>query len=176
MSSNAAPQPAPAASRKALSVLFSSTFAFTVCFAVWTMFSVLGVPLKSELGLNETQFGLLIATPVLTGSLVRVPLGMLTDRFGGRIVFVLVLLVCVPPLYLMSYATTYAQFLVLALFVGLAGGTFSVGTPYVARWFAPERRGFAMGVFGAGNSGSALNMFVAPLVIGAFGWTMLPRA
>ncbi|MGB6242203.1 MAG: nitrate/nitrite transporter [Castellaniella sp.] len=163
------------ASRQALSVLFSSTFAFTICFAIWTMFSVLGVPLKAELSLNETQFGLLIATPVLTGSLIRVPLGMLTDRFGGRIVFFLVLLVCVPPLYLMAHATSYTQFLVLALFVGLAGGTFSVGTPYVARWFVPERRGFAMGVFGAGNSGSALNMFVAPLIIGAFGWTMLPK-
>ncbi|WP_323018770.1 nitrate/nitrite transporter [Castellaniella sp.] len=167
--------PSGSASRQALSVLFSSTFAFTVCFAIWTMFSVLGVPLKTELSLNETQFGLLIATPVLTGSLIRVPLGMLTDRFGGRIVFLLVLLVCVPPLYLMAYAETYTQFLVLALFVGLAGGTFSVGTPYVARWFVPERRGFAMGVFGAGNSGSALNMFVAPLIIGAFGWAMLPK-
>lgn len=165
----------PPASRAALSVLFSSTFAFTICFAVWTMFSVLGVPLKTELDLNETQFGLLIATPVLTGSLIRVPLGMLTDRFGGRLVFFLVLLVCVPPLYLMAYAATYTQFLVLALFVGLAGGTFSVGTPYVARWFPPQRRGFAMGVFGAGNSGSALNMFVAPLIIGAFGWAMLPQ-
>ncbi len=174
MSSNAAPRSAPV-SRQALSVLFSSTFAFTVCFAIWTMFSVLGVPLKTELSLNETQFGLLIATPVLTGALSRVPLGMLTDRFGGRPVFALVLLVCVPSLYLMSYATSYTQFLVLALFVGLAGGTFAVGTPYVARWFAPQRRGFAMGVFGAGNSGSALNMFVAPLIIGAFGWTMLPR-
>jgi NNP family nitrate/nitrite transporter-like MFS transporter len=173
MSSETASVPA---SRQALSVLFSSTFAFTICFAIWTMFSVLGVPLKAELSLNETQFGLLIATPVLTGSLVRVPLGMLTDRFGGRIVFFVVLLICVPPLYLMAHAQTYLQFLVLALFVGLAGGTFSVGTPYVARWFAPQRRGFAMGVFGAGNSGSALNMFVAPLIIGAFGWTMLPKA
>ncbi|WP_322995803.1 nitrate/nitrite transporter [Castellaniella sp.] len=163
------------ASRQALSVLFSSTFAFTICFAIWTMFSVLGVPLKAELSLSETQFGLLIATPVLTGSLIRVPLGMLTDRFGGRIVFLLVLLICILPLYMMAYATTYTQFLVLALFVGLAGGTFSVGTPYVARWFAPQRRGFAMGVFGAGNSGSALNMFVAPLIIGAFGWAMLPQ-
>ena len=75
----------------------------------------------------------------------------------------------------MAYAETYSQFLILALFVGLAGGTFSVGTPYVARWFASERRGFAMGIFGAGNSGSAVNMFVAPLIIGAFGWAMLPK-
>lgn len=166
----------PSLDQQAWSVLLSSTFAFMVCFAVWTMFSVLGIPLKAELNLNETQFGLLIATPVLTGSLVRVPLGILTDRYGGRIVFMLVMLVCVPPIYLMAYAHTYTQFLVLALFVGLAGGTFSVGTPYVARWFIPERRGFAMGVFGAGNSGSAVTMFIGPAIIGGFGWAMLPKA
>lgn len=176
MSSNIAPNPTPTTLHKALSVLFASTLGFTVCFAIWTMFSVLGVPLKAALNLNGTEFGLLIATPVLTGSLVRVPLGLLTDRFGGRIVFFLVMLICVPPLYLMAHATTFAQFLILGLFVGMAGGTFSVGTPYVARWFAPNRRGFAMGVFGVGNAGTALNMFIAPLIIAAFGWTMLPKA
>lgn len=176
MSSNITPNPTPSTLHKALSVLFVSTFGFTICFAVWTMFSVLGVPLKTALNLNGTEFGLLIATPVLTGSLVRVPLGLLTDRFGGRIVFFLVMLICVPPLYLMAHATTFAQFLMLGLFVGMAGGTFSVGTPYVARWFTPNRRGFAMGVFGMGNAGTALNMFIAPLIIAAFGWTMLPKA
>ncbi len=176
MSSRIAPGPMPSALRKPLSVLLASTFGFTICFAIWTMFSVLGVPLKTTLDLNGTQFGLLIATPVLTGSLVRVPLGLLTDRFGGRIVFFLVMLVCVPPLYLMAHATTFAQFLILGLFVGMAGGTFSVGTPYVARWFPSNRRGFAMGVFGMGNAGTALNMFIAPLIIAAFGWKMLPKA
>ncbi|MFP5430340.1 MAG: MFS transporter, partial [Gammaproteobacteria bacterium] len=86
-------------------VLGMSTFAFTVCFMVWMMFAILGVPVKALLGLNETQFGLLVATPVLTGSLIRLPLGMLTDRFGGRIVFFLLMLVCVVPIYLISHAT-----------------------------------------------------------------------
>ena len=114
-------------SQQQLSVLIMSTLAFTVCFAVWMMFAVIGIPIKAQLGLNETQFGMLIATPVLTGSLVRLPLGMWTDRFGGRIVFFLLMLACVLPLYLITYATAYWQFLVLGLFVGLAGGSFSVG-------------------------------------------------
>ncbi|GAB3411393.1 MFS transporter [Massilia agilis] len=161
--------------RKPLSVLISSTFAFTICFAVWMMFAVLGIPIKTQLGLNETQFGLLAATPVLTGSLVRVPLGIWTDRYGGRIVLFVLMLSAVIPVALISYATEYWQFLLLGLGVGLAGGSFSVGTPYVARWFSKERKGLAMGVFGAGNSGSALTKFVAPAIIAAWGWQAVPR-
>jgi NNP family nitrate/nitrite transporter-like MFS transporter len=160
---------------KALSVLGVSTLAFTVCFMVWMMFGVIGIPIKKSLGLNATQFGLLTATPVLTGSLVRVPLGVWTDRFGGRIVLFITMLLCVLPIYLMSYATQYWHFLTLGLFVGLAGGSFSVGTPYVARWFPKNQQGFAMGVFGAGNSGAAVNKFVAPALVVAFGWTMVPQ-
>ena len=161
--------------KRPFSVLASSTFAFTICFAIWMMFAVLGIPIKAKLGLNETQFGLLIATPVLTGALARVPLGIWTDRFGGRVVFFVLMLACVLPIYLISHATEFWHFLVLGLFVGLAGGSFSVGTPYVARWYKQERRGFAMGVFGAGNSGSALTKFVAPAIIAAFGWQVLPQ-
>ena len=166
-----------ATGRGATSVLIASTLAFTVCFAVWMMFAVLGIPLKKQLGLSETQFGLLAATPVLTGSLVRVPLGIWTDRYGGRIVLFLLMLATVVPIWLMSYATEYWHFLTLGLFVGLAGGSFSVGTPYVARWFPKSRQGFAMGVFGAGNSGSALTKFVAPALIAVAGgsWTIVPQ-
>jgi NNP family nitrate/nitrite transporter-like MFS transporter len=105
---------------------------------------------------------------------VRVPLGIWCDKFGGRIVFFLLMLATVVPIYLIGLATAYWQFLVLGLFVGLAGGSFSVGTPYVARWFPKERRGLAMGIFGAGNSGSALTKFVAPAIIAAWGWQSLP--
>lgn len=156
-------------------VLGMSTLAFTVCFMVWMMFAVLGVPIKELLQLNETQFGLLAATPVLTGSLVRLPLGLLTDRFGGRSVFFLLMLCCVGPLYLISHATAYWQFLVLGLFVGLAGGSFSVGIAYVAKWFDKDSQGFAMGVFGAGNAGSAVTKFLAPALIAAGSWQLVPK-
>ena len=128
---------------KAYSVLIISTIAFTVCFMVWMMFGVIGIPIKKTLNLSATQFGLLTAMPILTGSLVRVPLGIWTDRYGGRIVMFSLMLACVIPIWLMSYATQYWHFLMIGLFVGLAGGSFSVGTPDVARWFPKNRQGFA---------------------------------
>lgn len=161
--------------RKAWSVLIVSTWSFTVCFMVWMMFGVIGVPIRKMLDLNATEFGLLMATPVLTGSLVRVPLGIWTDRYGGRIVMALLMAATVPAIWLMSYATEFWHFLTIGLFVGLAGGSFSVGTPYVARWFPPQQKGMAMGVYGAGNSGSAVNKFVAPVILVAFGWQMVPQ-
>lgn len=164
-------------SNASIRVLVSSTFAFTICFAVWMVFAVLGIPIKTQLGLSETEFGLLAAMPVLSGSLIRVPLGIWTDRYGGRIVFFLLMLSAVVPVWLLAYATKYWHFLVLGLFVGLAGGSFSVGTPYVARWFARDRQGLAMGVFGAGNSGSAITKFVAPALIASAGgaWMIVPQ-
>ncbi len=174
---NSPQQPAARTSpqREAFTVLAVSTLAFTVCFMVWMMFAVIGIPIKQNLGLNATQFGLLTAMPVLTGSLVRVPLGIWTDRYGGRVVMALLMAATVPAIWLMSYATQYWHFLVIGLFVGLAGGSFSVGTPYVARWFPKQRQGFAMGIFGAGNSGAAVNKFIAPALVVAFGWAVVPQ-
>jgi len=156
-------------------VVAMSTLAFTVCFAIWMMFGVIGIPIKKALDLNATQFGILTATPVLTGSLIRVPLGMWTDKYGGRIVLTILMGACVVPIWLIAYATEFWHFLVLGLFVGLAGGSFSVGTPYVARWFKRDQQGLAMGIFGAGNSGAAVNKFVAPALLVAFGWTLVPQ-
>ncbi len=164
-----------ARARQGLSVLIFSTLAFTVCFMVWMMFGVIGIPIRKALDLNATQFGLLTATPVLTGSLIRVPLGIWTDRYGGRIVMTVLMATTVPAIWIMAYATEFWQFIVVGLFVGLAGGSFSVGTPYVARWFPRNRQGFAMGVYGAGNSGAAVNKFVAPALVVAFGWSMVPQ-
>ena len=161
--------------RKAWSVLIVSTLAFTVCFMVWMMFGVIGIPIKKMLNLNSTEFGLLMATPVLTGSLIRVPLGIWTDHFGGRIVMAILMAITVPAIWMMGYATEYWHFLTIGLFVGLAGGSFSVGTPYVARWFPKNKQGTAMGIYGAGNSGSAVNKFLAPVILVAFGWTVVPQ-
>ncbi|OAV28851.1 Nitrate/nitrite transporter [Moraxella catarrhalis] len=151
---------------------------------IWMMFAVLGIPIQQALDLNETQFGLLAATPVLTGSLVRLPLGIMTDKYGGRIVFFVLMLATVLPIFLMGYADQYWQFLLLGLFVGLAGGSFSVGIAYVAKWFEADKQGFAMGVFGAGNAGSAITKMIGPAIIAvgastaasaAEGWRFLPK-
>ena len=175
MNSFATQEKSPQYSGRALSVLIASTFAFTVCFMVWMMFGVIGIPIKKMLGLSATEFGFLTATPVLTGSLIRVPLGIWTDRYGGRIVMTVLMACTVPAIWLMSYATAYWHFIVIGLFVGLAGGSFSVGAPYVARWFPKSRQGFAMGVYGAGNSGAAVNKFLAPALVVSFGWAMVPQ-
>ena len=162
--------------KKQISVLTMNTMAFAVNFAVWVMFSVIGIKIKAELNLNETEFGLLVATPILTGSLVRLPLGILTDRYGGRIVFFIQMLLVSIPTWLVTYATEYWQYLVLGLFVGLAGGSFAVGIAYTSAWFSKERQGTAMGIFGAGNAGSSLTKFIAPMIIAATGaWQMVPR-
>ena len=158
-----------------LSVLLVTTWAFTACFAVWTMFGVIGIPIREELHLDSTELGLLAATPVLTGALFRLPLGIWTDRFGGRIIMLLLLVGCAIPVWFSSYATALWQFLLLGLALGLVGASFSVGTPYVARFFSKEKRGFAMGFFGAGTIGAALNMFVAPFLVGGYGWQSVPK-
>ena len=160
---------------KSWSVVTASTTAFTVCFMVWMMFAVIGIPIKENLGLNESQFGILIALPVLTGSLSRLPLGMWTDRYGGRLVFFVLMLSTVVPIWLISRATEYWQFLVTGLFVGVAGGSFTVGIAYCARWFPKNRQGLAMGIFGAGNTGAAVNKLIAPSIVVAFGWAMVPQ-
>ncbi len=160
---------------KAWSVVVASTVAFTVCFMIWMMFAVIGIPIKATLGLNETEFGILIAMPVLTGSLIRLPLGMWTDKFGGRIVFFVLMISTVIPIFLISRCTEYWQFLVTGLFVGIAGGSFTVGIAYCARWFPKSRQGLAMGIFGAGNTGAAVTKLVAPLIVVAYGWAMVPQ-
>jgi NNP family nitrate/nitrite transporter-like MFS transporter len=152
-----------------------NTTAFTFCFAVWVMFSIIGIPIKTGLQLTDTQFGLLAAMPILTGSLIRLPLGMWTDKYGGRIVFALLMLSTIVPIWLISMATRYWQFLLLGLFVGVAGGAFSVGIAYTGRWFSKERKGFAMGIFGAGNAGAAVTKFVAPSLVVAYGWQAVPK-
>ena len=160
---------------KRYSVLFSSTLSFTVCFMIWMMLAVVGIKVQEEMGFNQTQYGILIALPVLSGSLIRVPLGILTDKFGGRIVLFALMAISVPAIFLMSYANQYWHFLAIGLLMGLAGGSFSVGTPYVARWFPKHQQGMAMGVFGAGNAGSAINKFLAAWLIVTYGtWQIVP--
>jgi len=147
-----------------------STLAFTVCFAVWTIFSIIGVRIKQDLGLSETEFGILVATPVLTGSISRIFLGVWTEQFGGRLVFTLQMLATAVATFLLSMVETYAVFLVAALGVGLAGGSFIVGIAYVSRWYPKAQQGTALGIFGAGNVGAAVTNFGAPFLVVAFGW------
>ena len=152
-----------------------STFAFTVCFAIWTIFSILGVKIKEDLSLNDTQFGLLVATPILTGALSRLILGIWSDQYGGRIVMTLTMLLSAISTYLLSSAKTYEMFLLAALGVGLAGGAFAVGVTYISTWYEKEKQGTALGIFGVGNVGAAITNFGAPLIMVTYGWHGLAK-
>ena len=147
-----------------------STIAFTVCFAVWTIFSIIGVAIKQELGLSELQFGLLVATPILTGSLTRLILGVWTEKYGGRLVFSAQMILTGLATWALTLAHTYTMYLIAALGIGLAGGSFIIGVAYVSRWYEQGRQGTALGIFGAGNVGAAVTKFVAPFVMVAYGW------
>ena len=150
--------------------LILSAGAFTVCFAVWTLFSIIGVKIKQELHLDDSEFGLLIATPVLTGALSRLFLGLLSDRFGGRRVFALLMLLTSGAVYSVSVVSSFPLFLLAALGLGFSGGSFAVGVSYVSNWFDRARQGTALGIFGAGTIGTAITSFGAPLLVNAVGW------
>lgn len=155
--------------------LSATTIAFTVCFAVWTIFAIIGVKIKKDLGLSETEFSFLIGLPVLTGSLIRLTLGIWADQYGGRPVLVIVMISSAIATWLLSYAETYNMMLLAALGVGISGGSFVVGISYLSKWYPKENAGTALGIFGMGNIGAAVTKFGAPYIMVAFGWEMVAK-
>ncbi len=169
----------------AVSVLTLSTIAFTLMFAVWLMFGILGIPIRDEFGLSDVQLSWLTAVAVLNGSIWRLPAGIITDRFGGRRVFAVMLLAAAVPTFLVSFAQDYGVLLVLAFFVGIAGNSFSAGVSWNNAWWPDARKGFALGVFGAGNVGASVTKLIGPGLIAATagstylgwivgGWRLVP--
>jgi NNP family nitrate/nitrite transporter-like MFS transporter len=166
------------------SVLAMNTLGFTVMFAVWVIFAIVGIAIRQELGLDDTEFALLVALPILTGSLLRLPIGMATDWFGGRPIFTILLATSAIPLLLLCGATQYWQYLVLGLFIGMAGTSFAVGIAYTSAWFPQRLQGTALGIFGAGNTGASLTKLLAPALMVALpagglgiipgGWRFVP--
>jgi NNP family nitrate/nitrite transporter-like MFS transporter len=155
-------------------VLTLSTTAFTLLFAVWLMFGVLGVPIRAELHLSTVQFSWLAAIAVLSGSIWRLPLGILTDRVGGKRLFAILLLLTALPTALVARATTFGELMACAFFFGLAGNSFSVGIAWNAAWADKRRQGFALGVFGAGNVGASVTKLIGPALIALVGWRSVP--
>jgi NNP family nitrate/nitrite transporter-like MFS transporter len=151
--------------------LVLATGAFAVCFALFGSVSAMMPILKKMLHLDPVQVAIAIALPVLLGSLGRIPLGMLADRFGGRVVFSAVMAVSIVPALLLGWLTSYAQLLVYGFLIGIALASFSVGVAFVSRWYPPEAQGKALGIYGAGNIGQSLAAFGAPLVAKAFGFS-----
>ena len=148
-------------------VLVLSTLAFTICFAVWTLNGVLVTFLVDNAlyQWDRAAIGWLIGAPVLTGALLRLPVGLLTDRYGGRTVFPLVMLAGALPMYLLSYADSYPEFLAASLGFGVSGASFAVGVAYTSLWFPAARQGTALGIFGMGNMGAGLTVMIAPFLL-----------
>jgi NNP family nitrate/nitrite transporter-like MFS transporter len=160
--------------RGANRVLAMSSIDFTVMFAVWLMFGILGIEIQKELLLSDVELSWITALAVLNGSIWRLPAGMLTERIGGRKVTIAMLAVTAIPAYLVSTAHSYGTLLLLAFLVGFAGNLFSVGVAWNAAWFGRDRQGFALGLFGAGNVGASVTKFIGPpLIAGTAGMTFV---
>jgi NNP family nitrate/nitrite transporter-like MFS transporter len=146
-------------------VLTLATTSFTLLFAVWLMLGVLAVPIKSEFGLDKVQFSWLTAIAILSGSIWRLPFGLWADRVGGRVAMTAITLITAVPCLLTSYATSYNELLLYALFFGLAGNSFTSGVAWTSAWFSAQRQGVALGTFGAGNVGASVTKLIGPALI-----------
>jgi NNP family nitrate/nitrite transporter-like MFS transporter len=156
--------------REPVKALILSTLAFAIAFAVWGMIAPMAKTFQTNLHLTEKQAWLLIAVPVLLGSIGRIPMGMLADRFGGRIVFGALLIFIAIPAFMLSIAKSYTDFLLWALLLGTAGTSFSIGIAFTSKWFPPAKQGLALGIYGAGNIGQSFALFGVPLLAGLWGW------
>ncbi|TAK31777.1 MAG: NarK/NasA family nitrate transporter [Chloroflexota bacterium] len=155
---------------RSYAALILATLAFALCFAIWGLIAPLAPQFRHALDLSTTEAGLLVAVPVILGSLARIPMGMLTDRYGGVRVFTSLMVFLLLPLGLSFLATSYAGLLFLGFWLGLAGSSFAIGIPYVSRWFPPHQQGLALGIYGMGNIGTALAATVAPRVAEEAPW------
>src|SRR5690606_38037990 len=131
------------------------------CFTVWGLLAPLAPEFKDLYELSATQTGILVAVPVLLGAVARIPLGILADKYGGRIVFTILMLSLVAPLAAVGFTNSYGMLLIVAFFLGVAGASFAVGVPLVSRWFPPEKQGMALGIYGLGTGGTAIAAQIA---------------
>lgn len=152
-----------------------ATVSFAVCFAAWGLISAFAPRFREMFGLSATETALLVAVPVLLGSLARLPVGMLADRFGGRLVFTVLLLLTAVPAWLVPSAKSYGALLWIAFFLGIAGSSFPIGIGYVSRWTPAARQGSALGVYGLGNIGQSAAVFLGPVIAVAVGWQNIYR-
>lgn len=151
-----------------------ATWAFAINFWAWNLIGPLAPTYLENLGLSSAQNSLLVATPILVGAVGRIPVGALTDRYGGRVMFAVVSFVAIAPVLAVAFAGNAESFvllLVFGFFLGIAGTAFAVGIPFVSAWYEPSRRGFATGVFGMGMGGTALSSFFTPRLTDWFGYT-----
>jgi NNP family nitrate/nitrite transporter-like MFS transporter len=147
-----------------------ATLAFAACFSVWTLYSIIGIELKASLHLTATEFGLLLAAPIFTGAIFRVPVGFIAERVSCRNLLFWQMIIVVPPLFYLPYVETFTEYVLLGFILGLSGVSFTIGIRYVTDWFDTKRQGFALGVFGAGNAGAAITLVLVPFIVKYYSW------
>jgi len=151
------------------------TISFTVCFAAWGLISAFAPRFRETFHLTASETALLVAVPVLLGSLARILMGILTDRFGGRAVFAVLMVAVAAPVWIAPQQASYSALLVVAFFLGLAGSSFAIGVGYVSRWTPAERQGSALGVYGLGNIGQSAAVFLGPVLAAEIGMAAVFR-
>ena len=156
--------------KQARRVLVMATLAFAANFSVWTLYAVMGIGINESLNLTGTEFGFLLASPMLTGALLRFPIGFLCEVYSCRKLFIWQMVIIVPAILALRWVETYAGYILVGLIIGISGVSFTIGIRYVSVWFERRQQGYAMGVFGAGNAGAAITLALAPLIIRYWGW------
>lgn len=156
--------------------LFISTLAFAANFSIWTLFAVLGVHLAPTLNLTGTEYGLLVSSPIITGALLRLPVGFMCEYISTKKLFILQMALLIPPLLLLNHVETFNGYLMVGLLLGISGVSFTIGISYITSWFESKQQGTAMGIFGAGNAGAAITLLLAPFIIKYWGIQMVGPA
>lgn len=147
-----------------------ATITFAVNFAVWTLYAVMSIELKAQLNLSATKMGLLLSAPIITGALLRLPFGVLCEKYSSKLLFILQMLIIVPPLFVLPSINSFSGYLIIGLLIGISGVSFTIGIRYLNDWFSSDEQGTSMGVFGAGNAGAALSLILVPYINDVLGW------
>jgi MFS transporter, NNP family, nitrate/nitrite transporter len=159
--------------KQARRVLIMSTLAFAANFSVWTLYAVMGINIQESLNLSATEFGFLLASPMLTGAILRFPVGILCEIYSCRKLFIGQMVLVLPALVALRWVESYWGYIFVGFLIGISGVSFTIGIRYVSVWFERKQQGYAMGVFGAGNAGAAITLALAPQIINYLGWEMI---
>ncbi len=156
--------------KQARLVLVMATLAFAANFSVWTLYAVMGITIRETLDLTATEFGFLLASPMLTGALLRFPIGILSEIYSCRKLYIWQMVLTIPAVLALRWVDTYSGYILVGLAIGISGTSFTIGIRYVSVWFERRQQGHVLGVFGAGNAGAAITLALAPLIIRYWGW------
>lgn len=150
--------------------LILATLAFAANFSVWTIYAAMALPVSDQLQLNFTELGLMLAAPMLTGAIARIPAGIWADRYSPKKLYVLQMICVIPALSLLPLVSNYVQYILLGLWIGISGASFTIGIRYITDFFPRHLQGTSMGIFGVGNAGAAITLVTIPLIVDNAGW------